>query len=63
MALQERFQNKVVAITKQAKNVQITTRAGIDIRFENHPDRAVTNELRAETAGSHFLVGQIGWLR
>jgi len=61
MELQEKFQNKVVELTHKAKKMKITTPAGTDISFENVPERPITNELRAETPGPHFLVGQIGW--
>lgn len=61
MELQEKFQNKVVELTKKASKVRITTPAGTDISFENVAERPITNELRAETPGPHFLVGQIGW--
>jgi 2,5-dihydroxypyridine 5,6-dioxygenase len=61
MSLQERFQNKVVELTERASEVHVTTPAGTDVSFENVPGRPVTNELRADTPGAHFLVGQIGW--
>jgi len=60
MDLQEKFQNKVVELTKKAKKMRITNPAGTDISFDN-ADRPITNELRADTPGPHFLVGQIGW--
>lgn len=59
--LQERFQNKVVELTKKARKMRITTPAGTDVSFLNVPERPVTNELRADTPGPHFLLGQIGW--
>ncbi|MCL1992909.1 MAG: leucyl aminopeptidase [Spirochaetes bacterium] len=58
--LQDKFQDKVVELTKKAKKMRITTTAGTDVSFDN-ADRPVTNELRADTPGAHFLVGQIGW--
>ena len=61
MELQEQFQDKVVDITKRAGKMTITTPGGTDVSFENVSNRAVTNELRADTPGPHFLVGQIGW--
>ena len=61
MDLQERFQNKVVELTKKASKMRITTAAGTDISFENVRERPITNELRADIPGPHFLVGQIGW--
>lgn len=60
MDLQERFQNKVVELTSKAKKMRITNPSGTDVSFEN-TDRPITNELRANTVGPHFLVGQIGW--
>jgi len=61
MDLQEKFQNKVVELTKKASRMRITTPAGTDVSFENVKERPITNELRADTPGPHFLVGQIGW--
>jgi 2,5-dihydroxypyridine 5,6-dioxygenase len=61
MDLQEKFQNKVVELTHKAKSMRITTSAGTDISFENVAKRPITNELRADVPGPHFLVGQIGW--
>ncbi len=61
MDLQEKFQNKVVELTHKARKMRITNPAGTDISFENVAARPITNELRADKAGPHFLVGQIGW--
>jgi len=56
------FQEKITEMTKKAKHVRITTPAGTDIEFENHPGRPVHCETGyADTPGSHFLAGQIGW--
>jgi 2,5-dihydroxypyridine 5,6-dioxygenase len=55
------FQNKVVEITKHAKEIRISNRAGTELFFENHPDRPFANEHIADTPGGHFLTGQIGW--
>jgi leucyl aminopeptidase (aminopeptidase T) len=60
MELQEKFQNKVVELTHKAKKMCVTTPAGTDVSFEN-ASRPITNELRADVPGPHFLVGQIGW--
>ena len=60
MELQEKFQNKVVELTKNAKKMKITTPAGTDVSFEN-TDRPISSELRADTPGPHYLVGQIAW--
>jgi leucyl aminopeptidase (aminopeptidase T) len=61
MDLQVKFQNKVVELTKKASRMRVTTKAGTDVSFENVASRPVTNELRADSPGPHFLVGQIGW--
>ncbi len=61
MDLQEKFQNKVVELTHKAKKMRVTTPAGTDITFENVAERPITNEIRADAPGPHFLVGQIGW--
>ncbi len=61
MNLQEKFQNKVVELTHNASEMRVTTPAGTDISFENVKKRPITNELRADKPGPHFLVGQIGW--
>ena len=61
MDLQEKFQNKVVELTHKAKKMRVTTPAGTDITFENVAERPITNEIRADVPGPHFLVGQIGW--
>jgi 2,5-dihydroxypyridine 5,6-dioxygenase len=61
MELQEKFQNKIVELTHQAFKMRITTPGGTDIAFENVRERPITNELRADVPGPHFLVGQIGW--
>ncbi len=61
MDLQTKFQNKVVELTGRAIAMRVTSPAGTDVSFENVPSRPVTNELRADVPGPHFLVGQIGW--
>ncbi len=61
MDLQEKFQNRVVELTHNASKMRVTTPAGTDISFENVNKRPITNELRADVPGPHFLVGQIGW--
>jgi leucyl aminopeptidase (aminopeptidase T) len=61
MELQAKFQNKVVELTHLASKMRITTPAGTDISFDNVRERPITNELRADVPGPHFLVGQIGW--
>jgi len=58
---QAQFQNMIVEMTRNAREMRITTPAGNDVSFENDPKRPVTNELFADVPGPHFLLGQIGW--
>ena len=61
LEVQQAFQNRLAAMTKQAKKMRITNEAGTDVTFENDPDRPVANECDYSCAGGHFLLGQIGW--
>jgi 2,5-dihydroxypyridine 5,6-dioxygenase len=58
---QKEFQDMVVAKTRKAKSIRITSPAGTDVRFENDPDRPINSEIEYDTPGAHFLLGQIGW--
>lgn len=58
---QARFQHMLVDMTQKGRKMRITTPAGTDLSFENHPNRPVMSELFADTPGPHFLLGQIGW--
>lgn len=58
---QVKFQDKVVAITKDARRMRITNLAGTNIEFENYEGRPFANEHLAHVPGGHFLIGQIGW--
>lgn len=59
-ALKE-FQDTLVAMTKNAKTVRITNKAGTDVTFDIRPSRPITNEIDYSTPGGHFMIGQIGW--
>ena len=59
-ALKE-FQDLLTDMTKHAKTGRITNKAGTDISFEIRPTRPVTNEIRYDIPGGHFMIGQIGW--
>lgn len=61
MEIQKDFQDKLTELTKAAKKVRITNKAGTDITFENDPNRPINNEIDYSTPGAHFLIGQIGW--
>jgi len=58
---QAKFQDKIVDMTRKGRKMRITTPAGTDLSFENHPNRPVLSELFADAPGAHFLLGQIGW--
>jgi leucyl aminopeptidase (aminopeptidase T) len=58
---QKEFQDKVVALTREARRMRLTNDAGTDVVFENDPKRPITNEIMYDTPGGHFLLGQIGW--
>jgi len=48
------YQNKLIAMTKAAKHVRMTTPAGGDIEFDNDPNRPIICEVGyADTPGSH----------
>lgn len=59
-ALKE-FQDTLAEMTKKAKTGRITNAAGTDVSFSIHPNRPVTNEIRYDIPGGHFMIGQIGW--
>ncbi len=61
IAAQKAFQDTLVEMTKQAKEIRITNAAGTDVSFMMRPSRPVTNELMYDEPGAHFLLGQIGW--
>ena len=58
---QEAFQNKLAEMTRNTNTMRLYTEAGTDVTFDNIPSRSITNELRADVPGPHFLTGQIGW--
>lgn len=58
---QKEFQDTLAAMTKKARKGRITNAAGTDIEFEIDPNRPVTNEIRYDEPGAHFMIGQIGW--
>jgi len=58
----EPFLEKVTELTRGATHIRITTPAGEDVEFDNHPDHPVNTETGyADTPGSHMIPGQIGW--
>ena len=61
LEVQAQFQDKLTEMTQNAKHVRITNAAGTDVSFEMDPTRKISNEMRYDTPGPHFLIGQIGW--
>lgn len=61
IGVQKEFQDLLTEMTKQAKEVHITNKAGTDVRFHMDPKRPVNNEIMYTQPGGHFLLGQIGW--
>jgi 2,5-dihydroxypyridine 5,6-dioxygenase len=56
------FLDKVSRLTVSAKEVRITTPAGMDVSFKNSPDATPRYALGyADTPGPHMMAGQIGW--
>ncbi len=58
---QKAFQDELTRLTKNAKEIRITSQVGTDIKFSNKPGRNINNEILYDTPGAHFLLGQIGW--
>lgn len=57
------FWNKVAELTKQCKEMRITTPAGTDVRFANAPATKVgVSTGVTDGPGPHFLGGQIDWV-
>ena len=58
----EQFLNEISDITGKAKEVRITTPAGTDISFNNHPDREMIVHSGIVPKGTYeMLPGQISW--
>ncbi len=58
----EEFMQKVAELTKEADHVKITTPAGTELEFDNHPDYPVDCDAGdASSPGMYFLAGQIAW--
>lgn len=57
-----KYVEKLTSLTEEAKHVKMTTPTGTNVEFDNDPKRPVTSDVGyADTPGSHFLGGQIGW--
>ena len=57
-----KFLEKLSSLTSAAKEVRITTPAGMDVAFKNTPRGRAGYALGyADTPGAHMMAGQIGW--
>ncbi len=58
----EKFMEKVAEMTKNAYQMKITTPAGTELEFDNHPEHPISCSAGdASSPGMNFLSGQIGW--
>jgi leucyl aminopeptidase (aminopeptidase T) len=56
------FQEKIAELTKKARKMRITTPAGMDIEFENSPERPIFREgIVNKKPGEYMLIGQVDW--
>ncbi len=56
------FLNRVTELTKNAREIRVTTPAGTDVGFKNDPTRLYSCDTGlANVPGVHFLTGQISW--
>ncbi len=55
------FQNKLAEITRNAKHMRITSPAGMDVEFDNDPQRPVLTEGEVKGPGEYMLFGQVDW--
>jgi len=56
-----KFQRKLADITKRSRYMKITSKAGMDIMFENDPHRPVLVEGEILGPGEYMLFGQVDW--
>ncbi len=55
------FQRKLAEITRRAKKIKITSPAGMNVEFENDPERPVLVEGEVSGPGEYMLFGQVDW--
>jgi 2,5-dihydroxypyridine 5,6-dioxygenase len=55
------FQRRLAEVTKKAKRMRIVSPAGMDVEFENDPERPVLVEGEVSGPGEYMLVGQVDW--
>lgn len=60
--LLEKFLNEIAALTEKAKEVRVTTPAGTELEFKNHPERSLIIHSGIVPPGTYeMLPGQISW--
>ncbi len=56
------FQERIAELTRNAKHMKITTPAGMEVEFENDPNRPVFSEgIVTDKPGEYMLIGQVDW--
>ncbi|MCX8187633.1 MAG: aminopeptidase, partial [Nitrososphaeria archaeon] len=55
------FQRKLAEITQRAKRITITSPAGMNVEFDNDPERPVLVEGEISGPGEYMLFGQVDW--
>lgn len=55
------FQRRLADITRRARRMRITSPAGMDVEFENDPERPVLVEGEVTGPGEYMLFGQVDW--
>lgn len=59
----DKYMTRLQSATKMAKHVKMTTPGGVNVEFDNDPNRIYTKSVGyADTPGESFMLGgQIGW--
>ena len=55
------FQRVLARLTKESRRMRITSPAGMDVEFENDPERPVFTEGDVNGPGDYMLFGQVDW--
>jgi len=55
------FQRRLAEVTRRARRMRITNPSGMDVTFENDPERPVLVEGEVSGPGEYMLVGQVDW--
>ncbi|MGC9091117.1 MAG: aminopeptidase [Fervidicoccaceae archaeon] len=55
------FQRRLAKLTRDVKHMKVTNPAGMDVEFENDPNRPVLVEGEVQGPGEYMLFGQVDW--